>query len=90
MAYKTIDRYNEYKTKLYRELECMVEDFGEKEKYIEHLRKKRSDLEKEVRYLKEKIVRKNDDILKVGNKVMEAKYKVLKQEQTSNRIRDLS
>ena len=88
MANKTIDRYNEDKTKLYKELECMEEDFRDKEKYIDHLRKKRSDLEKEVRYLKEKIERKNDDILKVENEVMEAKFEVVKQEQTSNRLKD--
>ena len=55
MANKMIERYKDDKTKLYRELNCMEGEFKEKEEYIDHLRKKRSDLEKDVRNLKEKI-----------------------------------
>ena len=52
MANKMIERYKDDKRKLYRELNCMEGEFKAKEEYIDHLRKKRSDLEKDVRYHK--------------------------------------
>ena len=88
MANKMIERYKDDKTKLYRELNCMEGEFKEKEEYIDHLRKKRSDLEKDVRYLKEKIETKNDDLLKADNDVIEAKFEVVKQEELSKRLEE--
>ena len=88
MANKMIERYKDDKTKLYRELNCMEGEFKEKEEYIDHLRKKRSDLEKDVRYLKEKIETKNDDLLKADNDVMEAKFEVVQQEELSKRLEE--
>ena len=58
MANKMIERYKVDKTNLYKEMEDMEKEFKDKEEYIDHLRKKRSDLEKEVRFFKEKVERK--------------------------------
>ena len=53
LAKKMIERYKGDKPNLYKEMEEM-ERFKDKEEYIGPLRKKRSDLEKEVRFLKDK------------------------------------
>ena len=79
MANKIIEPYKDEKRKLYRELNCMEGEFKAKEEYIDHLRKKHSDLEKDVRYLKEKIETKNEDLLKADNDVMKAKFEVVQQ-----------
>merc|ERR1719233_950320 len=64
----------------------MEKEFKDKEEYIDHLRKKRSDLEKEVRFLKDKVERKNEDLVKSDYDVMEAKFKVVEQEEISKKI----
>ena len=86
MANKMIERYKGDKTNLYKEMEEMEKEFKDKEEYIDHLRKKRSDLEKEVRFLKDKVERKNEDLVKADNDVMEAKFKVVEQEEISKEI----
>ena len=80
LANKMIERYKGDRTNLYKEMEEMENEFKDKEEYIDHLRKKRSDLEKEVRFLKDKVENKNEDLVKADNEVMEAKFKVVEQE----------
>ena len=86
LANKMIERYKGDRTNLYKEMEEMENEFKDKEEYIDHLRKKRSDLEKEVRFLKDKVESKNEDLVKAHNDVMEAKFKVIEQEEISKKI----
>ena len=86
LANKMIERYKGDRTNLYKEMEEMEKEFKDKEEYIDHLRKKRSDLEKEVRFLKDKVERKNEDLVKADNDVMEAKFKVVEQEEIITKL----
>ena len=79
LANKMIEHYKGDRTNLYKEMEEMEKEFKDKEEYIDHIRKKRSDLEKEVRFLKDKVESKNEDLVKADNEVMEAKFKVVEQ-----------
>ena len=60
---KKLIEYRETNSKLYDDIADLEDDIKEKVDFANKLRKQRNDLEREVKYLNEKVERKNDDIL---------------------------
>ena len=73
--------------KLYEDIASLEVDIKEKEDFNNRLQKQRNDLENEVKYLKEKVELKNEDIIKmesVANKEMEVRNDVFKALENEN------
>ena len=62
---KTLDDYRHLNMKSFDDISQLESDIREKEDFINKIRKERSDLKKEVKFLNEKIELKNKDIMKM-------------------------
>ena len=70
---KKLDEYRQMNMKLYDDIADLETDIKEKDDFVNKIRKKRNDLENEVKFLMEKVEVKNENTVRIIIKCEEKK-----------------